>query len=99
MRKLLDLLPENKDKEAFSTFVKILQADYDWIADRLTDCNNRDSPDASSNLSDPFSNLDNLLLTLQHSLIQAGIPFPPKHLVPRTSKVSLAFMCNNTIKF
>ena len=85
MRRLLDLLPEIGHKDTFMTFVKILEFDYDWIADRLSECNNRDSPDAASHLnSDPFVAVDNL----QHLLIQSGIPFPPPHLIPRQAKVS-----------
>lgn len=88
MRRLLDLLPKIGEKETFTTFVRILQVDYDWIADRLCECNNRDSPDASCHSNnDPFASVDSLL-SLQHSLIQAGIPFPPPHLIPRRAKVS-----------
>lgn len=88
VRRLLDLLPEIGVKETFTTFVKILEEDYDWIAERLSECNNRDSPDAASHLnSDPFAAPD----SLQHSLIQCGIPFPPPHLIPRHTKVCLTF--------
>ena len=89
MRRLLDLLTELGQKDTFMIFVKILQFDYDWIAEKLSECNNRDSPDAASHLnSDPFAALDNL----QHILIQSGIPFPPPHLIPRHAKVS--FSCS-----
>lgn len=85
---MLDILPEIGDTETFTTFVRILQVDYDWIAEKLCECNNRDSPDASCHGNvDPFLVADNQLLGLQHSLIQAGIPFPPPHLVPRHVKV------------
>lgn len=90
VRRLLDLLPEIGVKETFTTFVKILEEDYDWIAERLSECNNRDSPDAASHLnSDPFAAPD----SLQHSLIQCGIPFPPPHLIPRHTKVSQIREC------
>jgi hypothetical protein len=85
VRRLLDLLTEIGQKDTFKTFVKILEFDYDWIADKLNECNNRDSPDAASHLnSDPLLAADNL----QHLLIQCGIPFPPPHLISRHVKVS-----------
>ena len=78
------------EKDTFTTFVKILEFDYDWLAERLSQTNNRDSPDAVSHLnSDPFAMIDNSTLKLEHSLMQAGIPFPPSHLIPRHVKVSL----------
>lgn len=92
----MDLLPEIGEKDTFSTFVRILEVDYDWIAERLSECNNRDSPDAASHLNgEPFLVAENVMLSLQHSLIQSGIPFPPPHLIPRFSKVS----CKNTIYY
>ncbi|XP_046440097.1 apoptotic protease-activating factor 1-like isoform X2 [Daphnia pulex] len=90
VRRLLDLLTEIGQKDTFKTFVKILEFDYDWIADKLNECNNRDSPDAASHLnSDPLLAADNL----QHLLIQCGIPFPPPHLISRHVKVAQIREC------
>ncbi len=87
MCRLLDLLTENGQKDTFMTFVKILQFDYDWIAEKLSECNNRDSQDAASHLNnDTLAAVDNL----QCVLLQSEIPFPPPHLIPCHAKVSFS---------
>jgi len=95
VRKLLDLLPKKENQETFTTFVKILEVDYEWLAETLSkSCNNRDSPDAASHLHDNPLNevLDNSLMGLQRSLICGGIPFPPAHLISRSAKVSISIL-------
>lgn len=91
----MDILPNVNEEDVFITFVKILEEDYDWIADSLRKPNKTlDSPDASAARHAPsFENGCRVPVvsapteTIQKSLIFGGVPFPPVQLVPRVEKV------------
>lgn len=97
------MLPR-KSSVMFGRFVKILEADYDWLAEKLDKFSHADSPDAIGHTAGGFSGgtssgglspgqgeCDSLSSVLQGALIDGGIPFPPPNLVPRSQKVARNF--------
>jgi hypothetical protein len=77
-----------KGPHSFDNFVKTLEADYYWVAEKLLNFSNPDCPDASSSVNRDPDLGDSLNKILQEAIIVGGIPFPPPFLIPRGEKVN-----------